>query len=123
MQTTKQTALATSKAVDILLLILLSTLWGASYTFIRVGVETIPPVTLIAARTLIAGLLLIGWMSVSGVAMPHSWAVWKRLFVQAFCNSVIPFTLIAWAEQYVEAGVATILNSTAPVFVFLSHGF
>ena len=68
MQTTKQTALATSKAVDILLLILLSTLWGASYTFIRVGVETIPPVTLIAARTLIAGLLLIGWMSVSGVA-------------------------------------------------------
>ena len=123
MQTTKQTALATSKAVDILLLILLSTLWGASYTFIRVGVETIPPVTLIAARTLIAGLLLIGWMSVSGVAMPHSWAVWKRLFVQAFFNSVIPFTLIAWAEQYVEAGVATILNSTAPVFVFFVTWF
>lgn len=123
MQTTKQTALATSKAVDILLLILLSSLWGASYTFIRVGVETIPPVTLIAARTLIAGLLLIGWMSVSGVAMPHSWAVWKRLFVQAFFNSVIPFTLIAWAEQYVEAGVATILNSTAPVFVFFVTWF
>ena len=123
MQTTKQTALATCKAVDILLLILLSSLWGASYTFIRVGVETIPPVTLIAARTLIAGLLLIGWMSVSGVAMPHSWAVWKRLFVQAFFNSVIPFTLIAWAEQYVEAGVATILNSTAPVFVFFVTWF
>ena len=123
MQTTKQTALATSKAVDIVLLILLSTLWGASYTFIRVGVETIPPVTLIAARTLIAGLLLIGWMSVSGVSMPRSWAVWKRLFVQASLNSVIPFTLIAWAEQYVEAGVATILNSTAPVFVFFVTWF
>ena len=123
MQTTKQTALATCKAVDILLLILLSSLWGASYTFIRVGVETIPPVTLIAARTLIAGLLLIGWMSVSGVAMPRSWAIWKRLFVQAFFNSVIPFTLIAWAEQYVEAGVATILNSTAPVFVFFVTWF
>jgi drug/metabolite transporter (DMT)-like permease len=122
-QTTKQTALATSKAVDILLLILLSTLWGASYTFIRVGVETIPPVTLIATRTLIAGLLLIVWMSVSGVAMPGSWVIWKRLFVQAFLNSVIPFTLIAWAEQYVEAGVATILNSTAPVFVFFVTWF
>jgi drug/metabolite transporter (DMT)-like permease len=123
MQTTKQTALATSKAVDILLLTLLSTLWGASYTFIRVGVESIPPVTLIAARTLIAGLLLFGWMSVSGVAMPRTWAVWKRLFVQASLNSVIPFTLIAWAEQYVEAGVATILNSTAPVFVFFVTWF
>lgn len=123
MQTTKQTALASGKAVDILLLLLLSTLWGASYTFIRVGVESIPPLSLIAARTLIAGLLLIGWMSVSGVAMPRSWAVWKRLFVQAFLNSVIPFTLIAWAQQYVEAGVATILNSTAPVFVFFVTWF
>jgi drug/metabolite transporter (DMT)-like permease len=123
LQTTKKTALVTSKAVDILLLIVLSTLWGASYTFIRVGVETIPPVTLIAARTLIAGLLLIVWMSVSGVAMPGSWVIWKRLFVQAFLNSVIPFTLIAWAEQYVEAGVATILNSTAPVFVFFVTWF
>jgi drug/metabolite transporter (DMT)-like permease len=123
LQTTKKTALVTSKAVDILLLIVLSTLWGASYTFIRVGVETIPPVTLIATRTLIAGLLLIVWMSVSGVAMPGSWVIWKRLFVQAFLNSVIPFTLIAWAEQYVEAGVATILNSTAPVFVFFVTWF
>ena len=123
MQTTKQTALASGKAVDILLLLLLSTLWGASYTFIRVGVESIPPLSLIAARTLIAGLLLIGWMSVSGVTMPRSWAVWKRLFVQASLNSVIPFTLIAWAEQYVEAGVATILNSTAPVFVFFVTWF
>jgi drug/metabolite transporter (DMT)-like permease len=123
MQTTKQTALAGGKAVDILLLLLLSTLWGASYTFIRVGVESIPPLSLIAARTLIAGLLLIGWMSVSGVTMPRSWAVWKRLFVQAFLNSVIPFTLIAWAQQYVEAGVATILNSTAPVFVFFVTWF
>ena len=123
MQTTKQTAPANGKAVDILLLLLLSTLWGASYTFIRVGVESIPPISLIAARTLIAGLLLIGWMSVSGVAMPRSWAVWKRLFVQASLNSVIPFTLIAWAQQYVEAGVATILNSTAPVFVFFVTWF
>lgn len=123
MQTTKKTAPASGKAVDILLLLLLSTLWGASYTFIRVGVESIPPVSLIAARTLIAGLLLIGWMSVSGVAIPRSLAVWKRLFVQASLNSVIPFTLIAWAQQYVEAGVATILNSTAPVFVFFVTWF
>ena len=41
------------------LLLLLATLWGASYTFIKLGVATIPPITLIAARTLIAGLLLV----------------------------------------------------------------
>lgn len=43
---------------ELVLLLALSTLWGASYSFIKVGVETIPPVTLIAARTFIAGAVL-----------------------------------------------------------------
>ena len=46
-------------AGELALLGILATLWGASYTFIKVGVETIPPVTLIAARTLIAGSILL----------------------------------------------------------------
>lgn len=118
MQTTKQISLAPVRGLDIFLLLLLSTLWGASYTFIKVGVETIPPVTLIAARTLIAGLILLVWMMFTGVAMPRSKTLWRRLFVQASLNSVLPFTLIAWAEQYVAAGIATILNSTTPVLTF-----
>ena len=44
---------------ELALLLALSTLWGASYTFIKIGVETIPPVTLIALRTLIAGTVLL----------------------------------------------------------------
>lgn len=59
----------------------------------------------------------------SGVAMPRNKVMWQRLFVQASLNSVIPFTLIAWAEQYVEAGVATILNSTSPVLAFFITWF
>ena len=35
-------------AVELALLLLLATLWGASYTFIKVAVATIPPLTLIA---------------------------------------------------------------------------
>ncbi|CAB3770155.1 membrane protein [Burkholderia sp. MSh2] len=104
---------------DLLLLLTLSTLWGASYTFIRIGVETIPPLTLIAARTLIAGSALLLWMRIRRVAMPRDPAVWRRFAVQALLNSVVPFTLIAWAERSVEAGLATILNSASPVLAFL----
>ncbi|WP_232036312.1 DMT family transporter [Burkholderia stabilis] len=104
--------------VDLLLLLTLSTLWGASYTFIRVGVETIPPLTLIAARTLIAGSVLLSWMRLRRIPMPRDLAVWRRFFVQALLNSVVPFTLIAWAERSVEAGLATILNSASPVLAF-----
>src|SRR5881275_2901447 len=34
---------------ELALLLALATLWGASYTFIKIGVETIPPITLIAS--------------------------------------------------------------------------
>lgn len=106
--------------LDFVLLITLATLWGASYTFIRLGVATIPPLTLIAARTLIAGGLLTVWMMMRGITMPRDRVLWRHLFVQALLNSVVPFTLIAWAERSVEAGLATILNSASPVFAFLA---
>jgi drug/metabolite transporter (DMT)-like permease len=104
---------------ELTLLLALATLWGASYTFIKIGVETIPPVTLIAARTLIAGGILLAVIRVRGLAVPRDAATWRRFLAQACLNSVIPFTLIAWAERTVDAGLATILNSTSPIFAFL----
>ena len=103
---------------ELLLLVVLATLWGGSYTFIKLGVATIPPVTLIAGRTLIAAMLLLVIMAGRGVRMPDDAATWRRFLFQACLNSVIPWTLIAWAERSVDAGLATILNSTSPIFTF-----
>jgi drug/metabolite transporter (DMT)-like permease len=113
--TTEKTSLPTELA----LLLLLATLWGASYTFIKIGVETIPPITFIAARTLIAGGILWTIIVWRRLAIPRDAETWRRFLVQACINSVIPFTLIAWAEQSIDAGLATILNSTTPIFAFL----
>jgi len=104
---------------ELLLLLLLATLWGASYTFIKLGVASIPPVTFIAARTTIAAVLLLAVLRWRGVRMPADVVLWRRFLFQACLNSVIPFTLIAWAEQSVDAGLATILNSSAPIFAFI----
>jgi len=109
----------TNIAVELALLVALATLWGGSYTFIKLGVATIPPVTLIAARTTVAGLLLLIVMWGRGIRMPTDVATWKRFAFQAVLNSVIPWTLIAWGERYVDAALATILNSAGPVFTFL----
>jgi drug/metabolite transporter (DMT)-like permease len=105
--------------VELVLLLLLATLWGASYTFIKLGVATIPPITLIAARTLIGGLLLVAIMRWRGLSLPSDAATWRRFLFQACLNSVIPWTLIAWGERFVDAGLATILNSASPIFTFL----
>ena len=104
---------------ELALLLALSTLWGASYSFIKIGVETIPPVTLIAARTLIAGMILFVIIRWRGLSLPKDATTWRRFLFQACLNSVIPFTLIAWAQQTTDAALATILNSTSPIFAFL----
>jgi drug/metabolite transporter (DMT)-like permease len=108
-----------AKPVDYLLLLCLATLWGASYSLIKIGVETIPPITFIAARTVIAGALLLAVMRFRGIAMPRDPKTWRRFLFQALMNSVLPFTLIAWAEQTIDAGLAAILNSMTPIFTFL----
>ena len=97
MSTTVDTR-AHSQTVALALLGALALLWGASYSFIKVGVATIPPITLIAGRTLIAGVLLLLIMRWRGVSMPTDGATWGRFAFQACLNSVIPWTLIAWGE-------------------------
>lgn len=109
----------TPNAKELVLLLVLSSLWGASYTFVKVGVQTISPVTLIAARTVIAGTILIAIIHWRGLTLPKDATTWRRFFFQACLNSVVPFTLIAWAQQTTDAALATILNSTSPIFAFL----
>lgn len=106
-------------AIELALLAALATLWAGSYTFIKIGVETIPPITLIAARTLIAGSILALIMRMRGIRFPRDRETWRNFTIQACLNSVLPFTLIAWAETSIDAGLAVILNSMTPVFTFL----
>src|SRR3569833_3935068 len=117
--TASATAAKPRLAAELALLLALATVWGASYTFIKIGVATIPPVTLIAARTLIAGLVLVAVIRWRGLALPRDARTWRWFMFQACLNSAVPFTLIAWAERSIDAGLAVILNSTTPIFTFL----
>ncbi|MER8385639.1 EamA family transporter [Mesorhizobium sp. M1380] len=112
-------SMKTDTRIELVLLVILAVLWGASYSFIKVGVATVPPVTLIAARTLIAGGILFALIRWRGLALPGDAASWRRFAFQACLNSVVPFTLIASAERSLDAGLATILNATSPIFTFL----
>ncbi|MER8401862.1 EamA family transporter [Mesorhizobium sp. M1348] len=112
-------SMKTDTRIELVLLVVLAVLWGASYSFIKIGVATIPPVTLIAARTLIAGGILLALIRWRGLALPGDAASWRRFAFQACLNSVVPFTLIASAERSLDAGLATILNATSPIFTFL----
>ncbi|MDJ0894271.1 MAG: EamA family transporter [Alphaproteobacteria bacterium] len=104
---------------ELLLLAFLSVLWGSSYLFIKVAVAEIPPLTLIALRVAGAALFLTAVMALRGDTLPRDARIWRMLFVQSVLNSIAAWTVLAWGQQFVDAGLASVLNSTSPIFVFL----
>jgi drug/metabolite transporter (DMT)-like permease len=109
----------TSFATEIALLVLLSLLWGGSFTLIKVAVETIPPATMVATRVAVAAVLLTLFARWRGLELPKDARTWKALLVQGLLQSALPFTLISWGEEHIPSGLAGVLNATPPIFALL----
>lgn len=106
-----------------LLLVLLGSIWGASYLFIKIGGEYVTPLTLVMLRTTIAGLVLLIALLVRREKLPPLRSpLWRHFAVIGLINSVIPYTLITWGEVQISSGLAAILVGAMPIFtVLLAH--
>ena len=104
--------------IEFALLGLLALLWGSSYMFIKIAVADFPPFTLIAIRVTIAAILLLLIMFFRKERLPKDPKTWKMLFIQAIFNSIAAWTILVWGQQYINSGLASVLNSTSPIFVF-----
>ncbi|MBR0820026.1 DMT family transporter [Bradyrhizobium liaoningense] len=107
----------TPLAFEIGLLLLLSLIWGSSFTLIKVAIPTIPPFTMVAARVTIAAILLTVIARAQGHALPGRGSMWTAFLVQGLLQSALPFTLISWGEMHIASGLAGVLNATPPMFV------
>jgi drug/metabolite transporter (DMT)-like permease len=103
---------------EIMLLCVLATLWGGSYPLIKLSLESFPPLSLMTYRVALATVFLLIVMKISGQHLPKEKRLWGLLLIQSIFNSVAPWSLLAWGQQYVDSGLAAVLNSTSPIFVF-----
>lgn len=104
------------------LILLLAAMWGASYLFIKVAVEDLPPAAMTELRVLGAGVLLfayLAWRVGSARAIAELRAAWKPCFVLGVINAAVPMGLVAWGETHIDSSVAGIAQSTVPLFTFL----
>ncbi len=104
---------------DYALLLTLACLWSSTYPLTKIGLGSIPPITFISARSLIAALFLLVILWTRGIRLPTDARAWKLFAVQQTINSTIPFLIITWAQQYVPAAPTVVLASTTPIFAFL----
>jgi drug/metabolite transporter (DMT)-like permease len=102
---------------EIMLLLLLATLWGSSYTLIKIALNDFPPLTLIAIRCVIAALFLCVVMIWRDQRLPSDLQTWRMLGNQSILSSVGAWTILAWGQQYIDSSLASVLNSMSPVFV------
>jgi drug/metabolite transporter (DMT)-like permease len=112
------------KTKDWLVFLGLSLAWGSSFLWIKIAVQEIGPFTLVALRLLfgILGLLIV--VAIRKPEWPKDPKIWRVLAVLGMINTAIPFTLISWGEVYIDSSVASILNSSVPLFtVLIAHFF
>jgi drug/metabolite transporter (DMT)-like permease len=85
--------------------------WGSTFLALRIGVETIPPWTLVGIRCLVAGVLLSGFALLRGARWPAPPAL-----ASAAISGVLLFAfsqaMVAWGELRVPSGQAAVLGCT-----------
>ena len=109
----------TSSLLDYSLIAVLGILLGIPYALTKITQTTIPPLTGVAARVLLAAIALWIVVLVSKVKLGSLKGYLPLLFVQGCLSCVIPYALIAYGQLSVDSALAAILNSTTPLFVCL----
>ncbi|HEY5790087.1 MAG TPA: DMT family transporter [Gammaproteobacteria bacterium] len=104
------------------LLALLALLWGGAFFFVEVALQALPPLTIVAARLLLAALALQAITRLLRLAVPHAPRTWAAFLLLGLLNNALPFSLISWGQQAISGSLASILNATTPLFtVVLAH--
>ena len=99
--------------------IALAVTWGASFLFIKIGLEGLSPAQVVLGR-LLTGALALAVISIARrQSLPRDPSVWVHLLVVAILLCVAPFLLFAWAEKDISSGLASIYNATTPLMTML----
>lgn len=107
------------RTTDWLLLVVLSVLWGATFFFVAVALQDLPPLTLVLARVALAALMLAPVVRILGLAWPSRFAAWRAYAVLAVFNNVLPFSLIFYGQTRIASALAGVLNATTPLFTLI----
>jgi drug/metabolite transporter (DMT)-like permease len=109
---------------DWAILFLLTFLWGTAFMFNELALASFSPAVLVTGRVSLAAFCLLILMPLFGIKPPPFGRGWLYLGAMAMLGTVVPFSLTAWAQQYIDSAVAGVLLAAMPLFVLtLAHFF
>lgn len=107
-----------SAALVILAFAAVYLIWGSTYFFIEMAVQHIPPMVLGAVRFIIAGIIMMIWVTIKGER------IWQRAaIVPAAISGLLMLFLgngaVIWAEQFLPSSFVAIFLASAPLWFLL----
>jgi drug/metabolite transporter (DMT)-like permease len=99
--------------------IALGLIWSSSFLWIKIGVQEIGPMALVAFRMLFGALTAVIIASFKGVQWPRDARTWGIFAILGPTSLAIPIFFISWGEQTIDSAVASILNATTPLFTLV----
>ena len=108
-----------------LLIIFLGFIWGSSFLFTEILLNYINPVLIVFFRVSLASIILIIYVFFfTNLKINFSKEILLTFFTMGLLNNVIPFLLIAFAQETITGGLASILNANTSFFtIFLASLF
>src|SRR5688500_7209049 len=104
---------------SVALLLTLSAFWGASYLFIKVGLDDgMSPWAVVSSRTALAALVLVP-LALHRDVLRSLRGRLGPVVVLSFVQVAVPLTLIALGEERISSSLTGILVASAPIFTFL----
>ena len=107
------------KSKDWLMIFCLGGLWGSSFFFVELLLETLSPFLIVYLRITLAAILLLFILLIKQVKVAFNASLIFNLFIMAMLNNVLPFLLIAYGQQSVTGGLASILNANTSLLTIL----
>lgn len=111
------------KSKDWFMIVSLGTLWGSSFFFVELLLEMLSPFLIVYLRVALAAILLLFILLIKQVKVALNVSLIFNLFIMAMLNNVLPFLLIAYGQQSVTGGLASILNANTSLLTILIAPF
>lgn len=111
------------KPKDWVLFVALGLIWGSSFLWIKIAVREVDAFTLVGWRLLFGTLGMVAVIALRRPPFPRRRSIWLALALLGIINTALPFVLISWGQKTIDSAVASILNSTVPLFTMVIAHF
>jgi drug/metabolite transporter (DMT)-like permease len=101
----------------------LTSVWGASFLFIKVADRDLAPVDVALGRVALGAAVLVAALALSRGRLPRGVDAWRQLAFVAAVGNAAPFTLFAYGETRISSVLAGLWNATTPLLVLLVATF